>query len=745
MKAVQAFIDKGYAKKLSTKESRISTPRTWYLPHFGVTNPNKPGKIRVVFDAAARARGVSLNDMLLKGPDQYRPLLGILFRFREGKVAVCGDIAEMFPQVLIRSEDRPSQRFLWRYGDQKNPINVFEMVSMTFGAKCSPSSAQFVKNVNAMRYSHSLPAVVQEVIENHYVDDFVSSSADENVALETSLQVKMIHAEAGFNLRGFVSNSRLVAETLNGSASVEINMNVGNKDSTEKILGLFWMTSCDSFTFKCKYNKISQDVMMKKRFPTKRELLGLVMSVYDPLGFLANHLIAAKLLLQEVWKQKLDWDDFVPESIARKWYAVQECISQMESFRIPRCHFNDDKIQAIELHSFVDASDSAIAAVCYFRIVYTFKEPEISFVIGKTKCYPTKSVSIPRCELLAAVLGSKLKASIVEYHRLKIDKFFYWSDSRTVLYWIKNNNTKYKQYVSNRVTTILGSSHACEWNWVPTKLNPADDGTRTKLQIVENDRWIFGPLWLKDYDNWPIQPDIFQTTTSQEEMTRISIENVLIINPQAQAIDITKYSSYLKLWRVTTWILRYKINLQNRIRNLPLINGPLNVGELRKAEILLCRTAQIEVYHDEYSRLLAGKSISKRSRIMKLLPYLDENKLLRVFGRIDNSELLPITTKRPIILPDKHSLTNLIVDFYHNICIHQNAEEIICEIRRKFWVNGLRSLVKKSGRRCIKCRNENPQCYQPIMGQLPKDRLSTFVRPFTYTGLDYFGPVTVTI
>ncbi|XP_070851474.1 uncharacterized protein [Drosophila suzukii] len=108
---IKDYVSKGYARKLQQDEVAVTSDRLWYLPHFGVENPNKPGKVRLVFDAAAKVRGTSLNSALDKGPQHYQPLPAVLFHFREGAVGVCGDIKEMFHQVLIRPDDRCSQRF----------------------------------------------------------------------------------------------------------------------------------------------------------------------------------------------------------------------------------------------------------------------------------------------------------------------------------------------------------------------------------------------------------------------------------------------------------------------------------------------------------------------------------------------------------------------------------------------------------------------------------------------------------
>lgn len=101
-------------------------------------------------------------------------------------------------------------------------------------------------------------------------------------------------------------------------------------------------------------------------------------------------------------------------------------------------------------------------------------------------------MTIPRCELQAAVIGSNLTNSVDQNHRLKIDKFYYWSDSRTVLYWIKSDHRRFKPYVANRVAKVLDFTESSDWFWVPTKINPADEGegTRIKLFPEETNKWI---------------------------------------------------------------------------------------------------------------------------------------------------------------------------------------------------------------------------------------------------------------
>ena len=149
--------------------------RVWFLPHFGVENINKPGKVRLVFDAAARTTGVSFNDLLLAGPDLLKSLPGVLMRFRQFAYALKADLRDMFLKIKIRKEDRDAQRFLWRGENREKDPEEYVMSSMLFGAKSSPCTALFIKNKNALHYSSRFPKTVNSLITNCYMDDFLDS------------------------------------------------------------------------------------------------------------------------------------------------------------------------------------------------------------------------------------------------------------------------------------------------------------------------------------------------------------------------------------------------------------------------------------------------------------------------------------------------------------------------------------------------------------------------------------------
>lgn len=112
---VEGYRTKGFMREVTDteRETTANLPK-WFLPVFAVHNHNKPEKVRLIWDAGAKTNGMSLNDQLLPGPDLNAPLVNVLMSFRNGKIAISGDVQEMFLQLVVREEDRAVQRFLWQ-------------------------------------------------------------------------------------------------------------------------------------------------------------------------------------------------------------------------------------------------------------------------------------------------------------------------------------------------------------------------------------------------------------------------------------------------------------------------------------------------------------------------------------------------------------------------------------------------------------------------------------------------------
>lgn len=199
--------------------------------------------------------------------------------------------------------------------------------------------------------------------------------------------------------------------------------------------------------------------------------------------------IKAKILLQQLWLQKLNWDQELPENIALEWVKIKQQIINMEPVTVPRWMGTTNN-EDYELHGFCDSSEMAYAAAIYIR------NNNGSFLIcAKTKVAPVKKLTIPRLELCGAYLLSALMRQVLETLEVKPTKINLWSDSKIVLAWINGNPKRWTTFVMNKVIKINENINKNQGRYVPTKLNPADCATRgiCANELKNNELWWKGP------------------------------------------------------------------------------------------------------------------------------------------------------------------------------------------------------------------------------------------------------------
>jgi len=496
-------------------------------------NPKKPKKLRFVFDAAAKVNGMSLNDALLIGPDQLTSMPSVLFKFRQRKIGISADIEDMFHRVKIRNEDASAQRFLWRGMNRKDEPSVYQMGVLIFGASCSPSCAQEAKNKNAKEFMEVYPEADKAIIERHYVDDYLDRCDTVEEAESMFKAVREIHSKGGFNICKWVTNSNELNDKIPTALRAHDSKTFTESNQlTERVLGLFWKPEEDCFTFTKTFLKANQDVLNLKKSPTKREVLALTMSIYDPLGFLSILTIRARMILQEIWRLQIGWDDEISGSILEKWQTWMAEVNLISSFQIPRCYSAHlSKCENLQLHIFCDASEQAFGAVAYFRVELE-DEVEVSLVMSKARVSPLKALSIPRMELQAAVMGRRMGNFIQSEHEVKVKRIVYWSDNQTVLSWLRSDSKRFKQFVAHRVGEIQELTNCTDWRWIPTKENVADEITRDMKPCdwSQNSRWINGPEFLRTpEETWPAEKVQSKALSEEEELKK---EFVLLVKPK---------------------------------------------------------------------------------------------------------------------------------------------------------------------------------------------------------------------
>ena len=742
---LEAYMLKGYAKKLTAEDIKAVTLRTWYIPHFPVTNPNKPDKLRIVFDCAAKSNGTSLNDALMSGPDLYNSIPAIIMRFRQGRIAFTGDIAEMFPQIKILETDQASQRFLWRGSRRDGPPDEYVMTSMIFGAACSPASAIFTKDLNAMQFVEEFPEAVNVIKSNMYMDDVLASRDSEPVALKVIQDIIEIHKRGGFNIRNWTCNSKSVLTQIPSDMRAKgwTSLDMSSELPTERVLGMWWNPETDCFTYKLNFHKVNPDVLSGLKLPTKRDVLRVTMSIFDPIGLVSHFVIKARILFQQIWRSGIHWDDTIPESLQSVWNTWLTELKNITTVSVPRWYFrNCNGAPSVQLHIFVDSSEVAFAAVAYLRI-HSNAGTQVSIVCGRIRVAPLKPLTIPRLELQAAVMGVRLASTIKQEVEFSVESTHFWSDSQTVLCWLRSEARRFKQFVANRVGEILESSEVEQWRWVSTDVNPADLATRAvkSVDFRPSSTWFNGPefLW-KDEKEWPLDVTVPEVSEDDEEVRTdfVLITNEKLVRP-APNVDIL--TRMYKLLRSTAYMLRFIKNCRLKTRHSP----DVDCDEFYDARKYWVKKVQEEEFPQELAFLRDGKTVPRSSRLFTLSPFLDVDGIIRMQGRTVASNCLSDESKFPIILGPNHKFVHLLIYEHHVLAHHQGLETVLNNLRQWYWIIKIRATVKTVTRCCQWCMNHKVRPHIPEMAPLPEARVNACVRPFTRTGMDFFGPMMVTI
>ena len=741
---IEKYIEKGYVSKVTND----TATRKWYLPHFAVVRPEKETtKTRIVFDASAKYDGISLNDVIHQGPKLQRDLFDVLLRFRKNPVALVCDIAEMYLRIRIPMNDRPFHRFLWRSLKTEDKPEQYEFNTVVFGVNSSPFQAQYVSRKHAELYKNDFPMAAETVLKSTYMDDSMDSVLNDEQGIELYNQLSQLWGKAGMHARKWLSNSQVVLQSIpEEDRASEVYLDEGNLPSV-KTLGVLWQADNDIFTFKAN----PPDVNFKF---TKRNFLSKIATLFDPLGFIAPFTIRAKVLLQEMWTSGLDWDDSLNDILvnkSREWFRE---LGELCCLKIPRCLQLDEDIISTTIHTFVDASQEAYGSVVYARHVYKNGLVSARLIAAKSRVAPLTSVSIPRLELMAAVLGLRLALSVRQALEVSEEHLVFWSDSMNVMHWIRSKSRDFKPFVANRIGEIHNSSNPKQWRHVPTNVNPADLLSRGRRvnQLQSDFIWWNGPEFLqKEEDQWP-QTNIEIANICDNELRRqkknnsanqnhtdcTTLKSIHISDPKWR-LDPARYSSFVRLVRVLAWVNRFIDNC--RLKRQERRGGTLCIAEIEDAEIMIIKNTQKESFKAEYFALINNREIPKTSKLLSLNPRIDEHGLVRCDGRLKYAEFLPFDVRYPIILPRKNWITKLIVKRYHENGKHvSGTNQTLSSLSAKFWIISGREEIREYENECYYCRRKKAKAAEQVMAPLPEIRFKTPLHAFARTAVDFGGP-----
>ena len=726
--------------------------RVHYIPHLAVIRKEaSTTKLRVVYDASAKSgkESASLNDCLHKGPSLTPLLFDILLRFREKRVALIGDIEKAFLNIEVDKEDRDFLRFLWLddVSDPSSEIVVYRFCRVVFGLNASPFLLNATLRHHISKFKNEDPAFVRRMIESFYVDDLVTG--EDNTAKAFTLYEKSKNrlASGGFKLRKWMTNDKALKDLIeqdenrkpeNASVTTEeesfAKFTLGSEVSKNcpKVLGLPWDFENDVIHFN--FEKIvakAQEIP-----PTKRNLLSVLASMFDPLGIISPVIVCMKMLFQELCRDSVGWDDELSGEAKKKWNDWVVDLSRIKGIAISRCVYDSLEQEVLEcyLHGFGDASNKAYCAVVYF-VYRTWDGIHVRLLTSRSRVAPLKELTIPRLELMSARILAQLMNTVKNAleEQVTLNGTRYWLDSKTAICWIQNRG-EWKQFVRHRVNEILKLSAKDEWRHCRGEDNPADIGSRGALgsKLKDEELWWKGPSWLtQEESRWPTSQVITSTPESQEEMKKTS--TVMIVDVQdsasvAKVVDNERHGSLRKLRRVTAWVLRFVQNSKPRCAKR---KGRLTREELINAENEWVKAAQQDL-----------KRQKNFPNLESVLGLETDGGVLRCFGRLEHSDLA-VEAQKPIILPKDHAYTTKTIEDCHERVLHGGVRETLAELRSKFWVPKGRQHVKKVISKCVVCRKLEGKAYStPRSAALPEFRV-TETPAFSKVGVDFAGPLYV--
>ncbi|XP_011883990.1 PREDICTED: uncharacterized protein LOC105571129 [Vollenhovia emeryi] len=639
----------------------------------------------------------------------------------------------MYRQIWIDSRDRDYQRILW--GNDSDELQEYQLLTVTYGTTAAPFLALRVLKQLICDEGGSFPLAAQILQSDVYVDDVLFGAEDVPLLRRSREQVCALLAKGGFTLRKWASNrSSLLADISEEDHGLACNREL-KLDDNLNILGISWAPALDSFQFR---------VSPLEATPrTKRTILSAIAKLFDPLGWVTPVTITAKIFMQSLWRLQIQWDDTVPVLALNKWEDIYRNLSHLNGLQIDRWTGRGADTAEVQLHGFADASTVAYAAVVYSRVVSIAGEITVRLLIAKSKVAPLKTVSVPRLELSAATLLTRILEFIQESLHISSVKSYCWTDSTVALAWIQSHPSRWKTFVSNRVAEIQTRAQNAQWRYVSTHENPADCASRGLLghELPSFGLWWQGPSWLHlNPDEWPSQ--------SPEPMTHVSDEAKPTTSHCAKLNETwelaSRYSSWTKLLRVTAYIQRFVNNCRKHDKQFniyPARSKALTSIEITHAQRFWIQQIQADRFPLEIAKLKLGQAPAAKSEICSLSPFLDSDSVIRVGGRLLHAPVA-YEKKHPALL-GAHLVVDLIVRYTHLKHCHAGLQLTLAALRQEYWILRARQIVKRIIFQCATCTRERAAVPEQLMGQLPAARVSAPPRAFSHCGLDYAGPIAI--
>ena len=706
---VRDFVNRGVLRKLSEAEMCEWTGPVRYVDHHHVMKVGSTTPVRLVINSSFAKKGeLSLNSILLKGPNILNCMFEILARWRTWPEAFVGDIKKMYHNVATGELEGHVRRLLWReYRTDKAP-DVYVFRTVTFGDRPAGCIVMTALRRTAEMFESIDAAAANVIIRDSYMDDVVSGAQSREQATAMINHIQEITSKGGFQFKKFTTSWM---ET--------------DDDHEESVLGIRWNVGEDKVSANMKVS----DTPNKGKW-TRRACWRFTSSFYDPLGFWTPVTVRLKILMKVMFvgSQKYKtWDAELDDIDQKMWSELASIVAKLQHVWLRRICIPGRSLSGSNccMVGFCDASMEAMCAVVYCRYDGGNGDTDAFFFAAKSRVTPAKQETMPRLELCGALLLSRLMVKCRSCLTFAPFQEYFLCDSKIVLGQLANTNRLINDFVGVRVLEIRSNTGAGMWAYVPSEDNVADMGTRGVDPEILANRWFPGPSWLKDsVDLWPVE--FFQFDENKD--------NVFQVTEDKPIIDAAKFSSLARLNRVTAVCL---IFAGSRGNGKPVLRRrdervDITVEHLQKAELFWLKTVNKEVV-----RLYQS---GKLSSLRPSLVWNHQGKFAQVVtsGRLGSLLKVGYDIEELPILDPKHPYVKLILRDFHEK-EHASDDKVMWQVRTKFWIPQARRLIRSIRKGCYKCRLLCRKVAGQIMSPLPSERVMP-TPPWTNVAVDLFGP-----
>ncbi len=760
--------EQGVIEKIGNLDQFIlEHPEHSFLPHMSVLKTDRnTTKCRVVFlsnlceQDKSRSLTLSHNQTIYPGPNLNKKLSTALLHLRFDKFILCFDLVKAFLQIELKEVDQNRLLFLWYRNVQREDYEIigYRTKRLPFGIPCSPSILMIalykILIIDSQDNPPDIKAFKKLVYHLMYMDNGCYSCNDSKKLEWAYDLLKDTFEPYKFSLQQYVTNYNPL------QSFIDVNTEEITPDLV-KVFGLNWNRLDDTLS--------TRPLHLNEIANTKRLILQSIAKNFDLFGFNIPVLNRCRLFMHDLQcNSSLGWDEKLSDLHMKKWKNISKQVNASSAVFVKR--FIGKRDSRYRLISFTDASKSIYGTVIYIQDLNSM---QVSFLLAKNRLVgkQLREKSTPSLEFQAIVLGAEVLINTFQELTAnnslipkRIEELQAFSDSMVSLTWINAHINKFDKtqqkrsiFITNRLNTLskLCEIYPIEFSFCSGFENPADHVSRpTSAKQLAKSNYQTGPKFLqKISDNNLSRADILKIIIPNPHIHRnqscetTQFQANIVSHEAEHLIPLDKFSNFQKLVNIHGNVLKFinilKTKLMTRdpdkYKHLSCLDSDENFFVLASTQIIMrdqhIRFPEcIEYFESPIKRVKDLPNIVGQLNI-----YPDSDGLLRVRSKCcrgkDKNK-----TYFPILLSKNSILTKLIVSNLHTKLSHAGCYTLLHELRKRFWIPQILSLVKLILRGCMICKRLNSHPIKINQNSYRDFRINPSNIPFRFLFLDHLGP-----